>query len=388
MDSPFSPFPQSTQSLSGLPPVQPPSSASSTVPSVGAQSPLNAQFPQYSSQPTRSGFPDQNTTSQPLPISAQPQSTPNVQASEPFGPAVGLASSGTQPMSAFAPPLSSSSFPSVYPQSQPVAAPITQPVPSWSAPVPSSTGNVPTDVFAPASMNFSQAVAPMQSQAIPEPLPQAQTFQHPWDQPQAAQPFSTGVPSTVAPQTFAQPLPVQPLPAMQPQAPVLPQMTPIAQPTLVDSFAVSAPQPVQTPLQPIVPEQHSGGLFSQVPPSIDQKPPAPALSPETVHQAILSEIEQEELFGRERLSTWQKVVIVTIAILTLAVIAGGGVWVYITVTAPATQEAPIAGKDTDGDGLSDNEERNYGTDTKQKDTDGDGYSDFEEIKNGYSPLGK
>lgn len=372
MDSPFSPFPQSTQSLSGLPPVQQPSSTSPSQPSGAAQSPLNAQFPQYSSQSTRAGFSDPNTASQTLPTSPRPQTPPN-----------------TQPIPAFSAAPVESSFSLAYPPVQPAPASAAQPMPSWGAPASSqlATGTVSADAFAPASMHFSPSATPAQSQAMNETLPSAQTFQHPWDQPQAAQPFSAALPVTAAPQSFAQPLPVQPLPTMQPQAPALPQMTPLAQPGLVDSFAVSAPQPIQTPLQPVVPQQPAG-LFSQTPPTIDQKPPAPTLSPETVHQAILSEIEQEELFGRERLSTWQKVVIVTIAVLTLAVIAGGGVWVYITVTAPATQEAPITGKDTDGDGLSDNEERNYGTDPKQKDTDGDGYSDFEEIKNGYSPLGK
>lgn len=42
--------------------------------------------------------------------------------------------------------------------------------------------------------------------------------------------------------------------------------------------------------------------------------------------------------------------------------------------------------DSDGDGLSDNEEILYGTDPKNPDTDGDGYSDGEEVKNGHDPL--
>ncbi len=36
-------------------------------------------------------------------------------------------------------------------------------------------------------------------------------------------------------------------------------------------------------------------------------------------------------------------------------------------------------KDTDGEGLSDEEEKNFGTDPRKADTDGDGYSDLEEI---------
>ncbi len=41
----------------------------------------------------------------------------------------------------------------------------------------------------------------------------------------------------------------------------------------------------------------------------------------------------------------------------------------------------------DGDGLSDKEEVEYGTDINNTDTDNDGYSDFEEVENGYNPLG-
>ncbi len=71
---------------------------------------------------------------------------------------------------------------------------------------------------------------------------------------------------------------------------------------------------------------------------------------------------------------------------------------------------PPTPQDTDGDGLSDADERRYGTDPKKadtdgdglsdgqeilrrgtdalkKDTDGDGFSDGDEIKNGYNPLG-
>lgn len=45
--------------------------------------------------------------------------------------------------------------------------------------------------------------------------------------------------------------------------------------------------------------------------------------------------------------------------------------------------------DTDGDGLTDKEEAvKYHTDPSQKDTDGDGYSDGDEIRTGYNPLGE
>ncbi len=43
--------------------------------------------------------------------------------------------------------------------------------------------------------------------------------------------------------------------------------------------------------------------------------------------------------------------------------------------------------DSDNDGLTDDEERIYGTDINNPDTDGDGYLDGQEVKNGYNPLG-
>ncbi|GEM_PF-3001052 len=79
-----------------------------------------------------------------------------------------------------------------------------------------------------------------------------------------------------------------------------------------------------------------------------------------------------------------------------------------TQAAPKTPEAP--GKDTDGDGLTDDEERVlgtdptlpdtdgdgltdreevrvFGTDPLKTDTDGDGFSDGQEVKGGYDPKG-
>lgn len=42
--------------------------------------------------------------------------------------------------------------------------------------------------------------------------------------------------------------------------------------------------------------------------------------------------------------------------------------------------------DSDQDGLSDDEEKAYGTDVNNRDTDGDGYTDGVEVKSGYDPL--
>lgn len=48
----------------------------------------------------------------------------------------------------------------------------------------------------------------------------------------------------------------------------------------------------------------------------------------------------------------------------------------------------VAKPDTDGDGLGDREEvKFYETDPKKADTDGDGYKDGEEVENGYNPNG-
>src|SRR4030042_1404389 len=43
-------------------------------------------------------------------------------------------------------------------------------------------------------------------------------------------------------------------------------------------------------------------------------------------------------------------------------------------------------EDSDQDGLSDDEEKAYGTDVNNRDTDGDGYTDGVEVKSGYDPL--
>ena len=52
----------------------------------------------------------------------------------------------------------------------------------------------------------------------------------------------------------------------------------------------------------------------------------------------------------------------------------------------AAETEPAAAVDSDGDGLTDEQEMNiYFTDPALKDTDGDGYDDRTEIKNGYSP---
>jgi hypothetical protein len=51
-------------------------------------------------------------------------------------------------------------------------------------------------------------------------------------------------------------------------------------------------------------------------------------------------------------------------------------------------EAIVTDVDSDGDGLSDEEEATYGTDPENSDTDGDGYPDGDEVLAGYNPLGE
>lgn len=53
-------------------------------------------------------------------------------------------------------------------------------------------------------------------------------------------------------------------------------------------------------------------------------------------------------------------------------------WVVEPVIPPA---------DTDNDGLTDEQEKSYGTDPNDPDTDGDGFKDGEEVRNLYNPLG-
>lgn len=60
---------------------------------------------------------------------------------------------------------------------------------------------------------------------------------------------------------------------------------------------------------------------------------------------------------------------------------------YFTyVKADTSKESCNKTIDSDCDGLTNDEENVYGTDSKKEDTDGDGYSDGVEVKSGYSPT--
>ena len=62
--------------------------------------------------------------------------------------------------------------------------------------------------------------------------------------------------------------------------------------------------------------------------------------------------------------------------------------VFISVSAADVFSGKNIFQDSDSDGLTNEEERLYGTDPFNKDSDGDGYSDGVEIKGGYDPLKK
>ncbi|MBU0671344.1 thrombospondin type 3 repeat-containing protein [Patescibacteria group bacterium] len=166
------------------------------------------------------------------------------------------------------------------------------------------------------------------------------------------------------------------------------------------------PQPMQ-PEQPPQPAPNAPAseeemdIFSDQPAN-NQIPAAPQ-APDSMQQTILTPKEQEELFKREKLSTIQKVILVIIALVVIAGLVGGGIWLYLTLVSNDTNEGaatevnenvvPVevdttVKADADGDGLNVEEEIKYGSDPEKADTDGDGYTDGEEVKNGYNPAGE
>lgn len=291
------------------------------------------------------------------------------------------------------------------------------------------------DMAAPTNQNPSTSPAsqPVSAQSDPFTTPVAPP---PLDQFSSPQQMNT---SSAAPAEFPamSPVPNQQMPQM-PQAgevqmpTVAPVEMPSTQPVSIDGIqsASAMPQESIAPIQqlnepaPMFSEEPAG-MFSSVPPSQQAAPMAsPVIDNPTMKQIALTQEEQDELFGREKLSFAQKIIIVIIAIVVLGAILGGGVWLYVQVygnpveeilsgqdsmqnlntevqaqaestTTPVIEQniqeqqeqneiSPIA--DTDEDGLSDIRERELGTDPTNPDTDGDGYNDGEEVANGYSPL--
>lgn len=161
------------------------------------------------------------------------------------------------------------------------------------------------------------------------------------------------------------------------------------------------PSPINIPSSPSTPvspkPSTNDGMFSTSAPITNIASPTPTQSVSTV-----TTNEQQELFGREQLSQGQKFGIFLVTIFALGSVIGGGVWLYFAVHTQDTQNTTTpknniqnekstiqtdpARTDTDGDGLMDKQEQQWGTDVANPDTDGDGFKDGDEVSHGYSPL--
>ncbi len=183
--------------------------------------------------------------------------------------------------------------------------------------------------------------------------------------------------------------PIMPMEQIHPQ-PIAQSVEP--QPVMgrpvADSSFHAVPQHLPVDTTPVAP---GGDIFAQpvvdggpiTPPVMDRQGAAP-----TIQQLALSSDEEEELFGREKLSGTQKIIIIIIAVVAIGLVVGVGFWLYkgfggATTVVSTVTEVVI---DTDGDGLSDADEVIAGTDSANPDTDGDGYTDGDEVKNGFDPL--
>lgn len=168
------------------------------------------------------------------------------------------------------------------------------------------------------------------------------------------------------------------------------------------------PQPPAPPVQPT--EQGATNMFEQPFPSASPsgQPALPQVDFPTVQQAAITAQTHDELFGHEKLSTAQKVIIIVVAVVSLGAVLGGGLWLYMRINdssvgtttntnAPKNSNAAtnknantstVSAVDTDKDGLTDADEAERGTNPNRFDTDADGYSDGEEVRTGHNPLGK
>lgn len=157
-------------------------------------------------------------------------------------------------------------------------------------------------------------------------------------------------------------------------------------------FDAPAQQQPQAPIQP-QPAEPAGasGMFAA--PGVPG--PTALVDPPSSQQAAMIDLEDSELFARERLSGIQKGLIVGVVVILLLALLGGGYWIYtafydsgITIGTSADPVEVSPDIDTDQDGLTDARESTIGTDPANPDSDGDGYADGEEVKNGFSPLKK
>lgn len=123
------------------------------------------------------------------------------------------------------------------------------------------------------------------------------------------------------------------------------------------------------------------GYFVFIKPALDRQttpPPAsqietPEPEPETIQEVIATSTGTLTPTSTEEMATTTEEVIAT-------------------TTEEMAEDKPVVdtpmaeSPDSDGDGLSDEEERLAGTDPLRADTDGDGYTDFQELMSGYDPL--
>ncbi|MFH0969783.1 MAG: hypothetical protein V1804_04705 [Patescibacteria group bacterium] len=82
---------------------------------------------------------------------------------------------------------------------------------------------------------------------------------------------------------------------------------------------------------------------------------------------------------------WVKIKKVKLTFLIFAILVITSFAVFAMAQENSTADKNIF-QDSDQDGLSNDEEKTYGTDPYNPDTDGDGYSDGIEVKSGYNPL--
>lgn len=206
----------------------------------------------------------------------------------------------------------------------------------------------------------------------------------------------------------------QPLPGQQPapqgQGGIPPMTQPMQQPVDVYGSAhVASPQPADSgfgafgslPAQPQQEPQSFGNMSpAGMSGSVTAQQPHTAASQTTIAPPLLLTPDDEaDLFGKEKLSLGTKLLIIGAVVAALASVVAVGLWLYSTyIKTPNTGSTPngapaanvnkaAATQDTDADGLTDADEKKYGSDPKKSDTDGDGFSDSAEVKNGYNPAG-
>lgn len=126
--------------------------------------------------------------------------------------------------------------------------------------------------------------------------------------------------------------------------------------------------------------------------------------PITAQQMLVGDDEKDELFGKEKLSGKQKLLITLIVVGAIGLVLGGGIWLFLQIsgfdysssgssdTTSTEQNSNTTDAsdelDSDRDGLSDAREVELGTDPRNADTDGDGYLDGQEVEGGFNPLGQ